>query len=158
MTFADMRGRITRGSFCFEILIGMDQSNSSSNDLSSVFGEVIHKYTHAQAIADGVLVDVTTIAQEAGWKYPVAVTAALWSVIKTIPAKYPHEDVQGRLWDVIWMATLSARGAKPGTSRFTYKLILHREGTRIQYTELVCECGPGDRAEPVITIGFSEDF
>jgi len=37
---------------------------------------VVSIYTRKQAISDGVLVDVTDMAKEAGIKYPVALTAA----------------------------------------------------------------------------------
>src|SRR4051812_27741843 len=43
---------------------------------SAVFGEVIFAYTRKQAIEDGVLVDVTETAKEAGFKIPVALTRA----------------------------------------------------------------------------------
>lgn len=33
--------------------------------ITEVFGEVIHSYTRAQAIADGVLVDISETAREA---------------------------------------------------------------------------------------------
>ena len=46
--------------------------------MHEVFGEVIYSYTRAQAIEDGVLIDVTRMAQEAGFKYPVAITASVW--------------------------------------------------------------------------------
>ena len=36
---------------------------------------VIHCYTRSQAIEDGMLVDITTMAQEAGLRYPTAVSA-----------------------------------------------------------------------------------
>ena len=39
--------------------------------------EVISSYSRAQAIEDGVLVDVSTVAKEAGIKFPVAMTAAV---------------------------------------------------------------------------------
>ena len=38
---------------------------------------VISSYTRAEAIEDGVLVDVSKVAREAGIKYPVAVTIHL---------------------------------------------------------------------------------
>jgi hypothetical protein len=38
--------------------------------------ELIHSYSRRQAIADGVLIDVTPTAREAGIKFPVALTAA----------------------------------------------------------------------------------
>lgn len=39
-----------------------------------LWGEPIFSYSRKQAIADGVLVDVSEMAREAGFKYPVAVT------------------------------------------------------------------------------------
>jgi len=41
--------------------------------------EVIHRYTRAQAIADGVLVDVTAKARTCGFTVPVAMTATLFA-------------------------------------------------------------------------------
>ena len=131
--------------------------NSSANDLSELFGPVIFKYTRAQAIADGALVDVGETAKEAGFLYPVAVTAALWSAIETIPRNHSYQDAQGRLWDVLWMASLAIRKSR-GDSRVAYELILHREGTRKKHVQLICDCGGGDAGEPVLTIGFTEDF
>ena len=40
--------------------------------------EIIYPYTRAQALEDGVLVDVSEIAKEAGIKFPVALTAAVY--------------------------------------------------------------------------------
>jgi hypothetical protein len=53
-----------------------------------------------------VLIDVTPAALQAGFRFPVAVTAALMAVVETIPEQYSHEDIEGRLWDVLWMASL----------------------------------------------------
>lgn len=44
------------------------------------FGEVIHAYTRAQAIEDGVLVDVSHMACRMGFKFSVAITAAAYHV------------------------------------------------------------------------------
>ncbi len=43
-----------------------------NNSAESFFGNVISTYTRAQAIEDGVLVDAGSMAQEAGFKWPVA--------------------------------------------------------------------------------------
>jgi len=136
-----------------------NHSNSSANDLSELFGPVIFKYARAQALEDGTLVDVTEPAREAGFRFPVAITATLWSVIGIIPKSHSYQDAQGRLWDVLWMASLAVRKSR-GESRCAYELILHREGTRKKYVQLICDCGPGDdlAGNPVITIGFAEDF
>ena len=40
---------------------------------------LIHRYTRAEAIADGVLVDVSALAKEAGFKYPMALTATVYA-------------------------------------------------------------------------------
>ncbi|HKI36594.1 MAG TPA: DUF6573 family protein [Gemmataceae bacterium] len=40
--------------------------------------DLIHRYTRADALRDGVLIDVSATAREAGFKYPVALTAAAW--------------------------------------------------------------------------------
>ena len=45
--------------------------------------DVICTYTRAQAIEDGYLVDVTETAKEAGIRYPVALTRAVWDGIIT---------------------------------------------------------------------------
>ena len=49
-----------------------------SNQLNDdpFFGKVISVYTRAQALADGVLIDAGPMAREAGFRWPVAITAA----------------------------------------------------------------------------------
>jgi hypothetical protein len=129
---------------------------------------VIYSYTRAQAIADGVLVDVTGTAKEAGFKHPTVVTEALWNVIYNVPQGFDWESPTGRLWDVLWMARCEAV-RQTAKSRITFSLVLHKPGdnpdvdsdhaaAHQRLTELVCDCGPGDKGEPVITIGFQEDF
>src|SRR4029434_8566949 len=137
----------------------MSNFQSIKTDSSqSLFGAVIFSYTRAQAIADRVLNDVTPTALEAGFRFTVAVTAALMAALETIPQQFSHEDLEGRLWDVLWMASLAARRAKPGCSRIAFEVILHIDGTMKKYQTLVLDIGPGDTPEPVITIGFPADF
>lgn len=50
-----------------------------------IFGEPIFNHSRAQAIEDGVLVDVCTTAVEAGLKYAVAVTRAVWDKYVEVP-------------------------------------------------------------------------
>jgi hypothetical protein len=53
--------------------------------------EQIHSYSRAQAIADGVLVDVT--AKEAGFKYqPVALTRAVFDLYVKVPEGVTCQD------------------------------------------------------------------
>lgn len=52
--------------------------------MSSLFANavLVHAYTRAQALADGMLVDVSEVAREAGFKVPVALTAAVWAELR----------------------------------------------------------------------------
>ena len=62
-------------------------------------------YTRAQAIEDGILVDVSETAREAGFNIPVAVTRAVWNRLVAVPEGYlGFQDERGRLWDVVSMA------------------------------------------------------
>jgi len=55
-------------------------SNASTKQpVESIFGDVISTYTRAQAIEDGVLIEAGSMARELGFKFPVAVTAAVWT-------------------------------------------------------------------------------
>ena len=111
--------------------------------------DVIFAYTRAQAIEDGVLVDVTELAQEAGFVWPVAVTAGVWALVNDIPARFQGiQDVEGRMWDVVWSARCAAMRTS-GTETL-YDLILHHR--RMTNCTLKLVSGPGDDGEPVITI------
>jgi hypothetical protein len=133
-------------------------------DSTASLGEVVYRYTRAQAIEDGVLIDVTETAAEVGFKYPTAVTAALWADIENIPEYYVWEDPVGRLWDILWVAASNARikaRKDVKATRFTFEVILHTGPTSDEKDwpiELVFDCGPGDQGEPVLTIGFASDF
>jgi hypothetical protein len=129
----------------------------------SIFGDVISAYTRAQAIEDGTLVDVTKEASTeemmGGFRIPVAVTAAVWATIEAIPPSLQGiADVRGRLHDVLWMAACAARRASDGQSRVGYTVILPSKGTRTRNRVLAVDIGPGDAGEPVVTIGYPEDF
>ena len=127
-----------------------NKSDSASDPMRELFGEVIFAYTRKQAIEDGVLVDVSETAREAGFKWPFAMTAEVWSLIEQIPPKFNHEDVQGRLWDVLMMARHAIAKAKPGEDQIFYEVILHQsDANRLR---LKLHCGPGDTAEAVLTL------
>jgi hypothetical protein len=121
--------------------------------------DIISRYTRAQAIEDGTLVDVTDTPErkEAGIKYPVAMTQAVFAqcVELTDAAKRAGNDVKGRLWDVLWMMRFPVRRPDPTTVIFELRCVIDRKGpSRVQ---LKAVCGPGDDGEPVITIMTPEE-
>ena len=76
--------------------------------------DLIHRYSRAAAIRDGVLIDVTAVAQEAGIRYPVALTAAAWAECVTVPPGVECQDEAGRLWDVLFLLRCAIKGSKDG--------------------------------------------
>lgn len=124
--------------------------------MGNLFGDIIHMYTREQALADEVLIDVSDMAKEVGFKFPVAVTSALWEIINNIPKEYSYQDKNGRLWDVLYMAAYNAKISSGNT--INYKVIMHheietRKGKTIKENLILkAVIGPGDNYEPVITI------
>jgi len=81
-------------------------------DLVEFFGEPTYVYTRAQALEDGVLVDVTEWASAdkgfiGGFNCPVAMTRAIWDKVEA--PKGSNQDTRGRAHDVLWMASLTVR-------------------------------------------------
>jgi hypothetical protein len=120
--------------------------------------DLIHRYTRAQAIADGVLIDVTQMAREAGIRWPVALTAAAWAKCVAVPPGVACQDEAGRLWDVAWMLACAIRRGGSGPE---IGFALHvRNDNRDRTPPLVrlrALCGPGDRGEPVLTVLLPEE-
>jgi hypothetical protein len=54
------------------------RSKKMSDEAENPFGKMIYAYTRAQALADGVLVDVSKMAEKVGFRAPVAVTRTVW--------------------------------------------------------------------------------
>jgi len=127
------------------------------NALEEVLGSVISVYTRAQAIEDGVLIDVSKMGKEAGIVYPVAVTQRVWNEVVTPDDRSrPYgQSEEGRLWDVLWMLSIAAR-AHHGSSVLYKVLAIAKARQRRLYT-LKALVGPGDHGEPVITVMFPDE-
>ena len=81
-------------------------------DPADPFGPVIYSYTRADALADGQQVDVTRTAREAGIRFPVFHTRAVFDVYVTVPPGVSGQDEDGRLWDILWMVRFAIVRAK----------------------------------------------
>lgn len=121
------------------------------------WGDILHCYSRAQALADGVLIDVSDVAREAGFRIAVAMTAQAWADCvawtEADSQRQVTQDEAGRLWDVLWLARIAARRADSSQVAFE----LHRvprggRGQRPRRTTLHMHIGPGDHAKPVVTI------
>jgi hypothetical protein len=131
--------------------------------LLSLFGEVIHQYSRADALRDGVLVELPAdLCREAGVIVPVAVTGEVWHLIDPGNLdRIPGQSVTGRAWDLIWTFANAARssgGRHRSTVAFSCLFLACREAmggaeiTERRTATLRAVCGPGDQGEPVITI------
>lgn len=120
---------------------------------------VIYSYSRAQAIADGVLVDVSGMAKEAGFKLPVALTAAAWETCVRIPDGVTCQDETGRLWDVLNVLLYSIRVQrnKPNPSEIRFTVSVRNSNEANQDIDLKAICSPGDDAEPVVTIMLPDE-
>ena len=142
------------------------ETNSQAQPAEKGFwddAEIIYAYTRAQAIEDGVLVDVSKTAKEAGFVYPVAMTSAAWADCvewsdEDTKRQVPQDEF-GRLWDVLWMAKIAVKQGNGGT-QLLYPLHRVPRGGKAQKPRLIhlkLVCGPGDTPEPVITIMLPDE-
>ncbi len=128
------------------------------------FGPVISTYSRAQAIADGVLVEVDDRAREAGFRLPTALTLAAWQDCVAWSGddsrRQVPQDESGRLWDVLYMAffAILINGRQDHTLRFPLFRV-PRDGytTQARETHLKLMVGPGDDGGPVVTIGLPDE-
>ena len=126
--------------------------------------DLIYVYTRSQALADGVLVDVSTMAKGAGFRFPTAITADLHArITPNEREKALGQSYAGRLWDVVFLASFAARQAGLA-DRGSFDVSLFEADDTPPYPthrhtlSLWVVVGPGDQGGPVITIGFPEDF
>jgi hypothetical protein len=119
--------------------------------------DLIHRYCRADAIGDGVLIDVSATAREAGILYPVALTRAAWQRCVWVPPGVLCQDEAGRLWDVPWMLRLAIDRSEGGTEvRFAVHVRNDNRDGIPPLVRLKAVCGPGDGGEPVLTVLMPE--
>ena len=123
----------------------------------SPFGDdasIVYSYSRKQALADGVLFDLSIPVGEIGH---VACTAAVYHRY-LVPDKIMEamgQSLEGRTHDLLWMMCCKideARLAHTLSERMTFKTIFLMPPGKLVTVNFVVTCGPGDTGEPVITI------
>ena len=116
---------------------------------------VSYGYTRAQAIEDGVLVDLTEWAKGTGFRIPVACTATVWQgyIVPPEGTKELGQSERGRGHDLLWMLYNAIRRSS-GAQRelLLFKVLFLQAPRRHEEVTLKAICGPGDHGEPVLTI------
>jgi hypothetical protein len=114
------------------------------------------------APGDGTMVEVpATAAAEAGFTCPVALTRAAWEDCVAWDAADSArtgaaQDQDGRLQDVLWLASLAASGAA-GSARVRVAFSVYRvpragQDAGKRPAALVSQTGPGGNGELVVTV------
>jgi hypothetical protein len=143
----------------FFAALGNAPQAATTPAITSLFADAdyISIYTRAEAIEDGVLKDVSELAREAGFKYPVAIELDLYARLD------PNEqdaaigqDFTGHMWDVLTMMK-GAANRTPRTDRLHFQVLIQeveKAGAEPEMNtmNLCAVCLPGDNFEPVITI------
>ncbi len=119
--------------------------------------DIIFSFTRAQAIADGFLIDVTETAREAGFRFTVALTHAMWAKYVEVPAHVTGQDEAGRLWDILSMLGVAIRAQSDHRSQVWFRLYVRNDNRRARLVTLKSICRPGDDAEPVITVMLPDE-
>ena len=121
---------------------------------------VIFSYTRAQAIEDGVLVDLTDWARETGFRIPVACTAAVWNgyIVPPPAASELGQSERGRAHDLLWMLHVNIHRSKSTEQDpLLFKVIFLMAPEKQETLTLKAMCGPGDNGEPVLTVMLPEE-
>jgi hypothetical protein len=128
-------------------------------DRENFFGGVIYSYSRAQAVADGVQVDVTKTAQEAGIKFPMFLTRAVWEAYVAVPPDVTGQDEAGRLWDVVWMTRFGIIRARPGCDRIPVAFYVRNDNRAARLVKLIATCSALDidDPQPAITVMMPDE-
>lgn len=120
--------------------------------------DVIFTYSRKQAIADGMLVDLSDQARDYGFKIPFACTEGVWGTVRWTDADEQRkpgagQSTEGRLHDVLALSIHAAR--RTNDNRTTFRvLMVPKAGMAIEPEEVALHLtvGPGDDGKPVCTL------
>ena len=129
------------------------------NTNESPFGEVIHAYTREQAVADGFQIEVTKTAQEAGIKFPMFLTRAVFDAYVAVPPDVTGQDEAGRLWDLVWMARFAILRSHGHADRLPFALYVRNDNRAPKLVKLIATCGALDidDPQPAITVMMPDE-
>ena len=84
---AELHGAMERLHGPLEVVPWQSKRSALMDEAQDPFAgaEVLYAYTRKQALADGVQIDVSEMAREAGLKFPVYLTRAVWENYVRVP-------------------------------------------------------------------------
>ena len=116
--------------------------------MQELFGEVIYSYSRAQAINDGVLIDISAMypITRRLYKFPIACTDSVWNVIQSTG----HENLLGIVAKVL-VASQQNITTRIDEASHLFAVTLENAAPHEHWTFKIMVHG-GDNHEPVITI------
>ena len=131
-----------------------DNQPHARQDDADPFGPVIYSYTRAQAVADGIQIEVSKTAREAGIMFPVFLTRTVFDAYVAVPPGVTAQDEAGRLWDIVWMLRFAIMRSRPGHPYLPFALYVRNDNRAAKLVKLVATCGPLDidDEQPSITV------
>ena len=121
--------------------------------------ELLYAYTRKDALADGVQIDVSETAREAGLKFPVYLTRAVWENYVRVPDGVRCQNEKGRLWDIVWMLRCAARRTSGPQMLFGLHIRNDNRDRTPPLVNLKAVCGPLDihDPQPAITVMLPDE-
>ena len=118
-------------------------------------GPLIFAQPRTQAIADGLLVDVSEMAEAAGITCQIALTASVWQRYVVVPEGVEGQDERARLWDILWtMRHTFATQVHEKTSQFQFQVMVKNNNREPEQATLraMCTVADQDKEKSVITV------
>jgi hypothetical protein len=131
-------------------------SESTTPDTPDDENEIIDIYSRRQAITDGVLIDVTVTAKEAGFSCSVALTSAVYERYVRVPEGVEDADITGRLWDILTVLRHAARKSI-GKPEILFKLSVQVGEHEMKVITLKAVCGSDDDGQICLTVMLPEE-
>lgn len=117
-------------------------------------GGIPAAFNRVQALADGLLVDVTKAARKAGIMFPVYLTQAVFNTCVVVPEGVLGQDEAGRLWELVRMTRLAILCSHRHKDRMTVGLYVRNDNHTIRLVKLIAICSAlaMDNPQPAITV------
>jgi hypothetical protein len=116
--------------------------------------EVIDSYSRAQAIADGVLVDVTEQARNSAIRYPVAVSDTLFHqyIEPSEVLLKQGQSINGRLSDVFMQLIVAIKRSFCHVPDIHFSVAFLMDTGKTETVKVWATINGGDDGKPVVTI------
>ena len=131
----------------------MEQDGAEKENIISI-------YSRREALEDGIQVDVSTTAKEAGIKFPVFLTRSVFEQYVAVPPGVFCQHEFSRLLNIVWTLKRAIGQGAANVARLSMELYFRNLNTgSTEFTTLVAECGPldFDDPRPAITIMLPDE-